>query len=86
MNVTVTTSQVRLNTSAYADLGTTGQTLVMQNLGDGEVYFDFRTGVTAANGIRLSPNGAYELTNWNASMDVFLISDSSADVRYGVVG
>lgn len=71
MNVTVTTSQVRLNTSAYADL---------------EVYFDFRTGVTAANGIRLSPNGAYELTNWNASMDVFLISDSSADVRYGVVG
>lgn len=86
MQMTVDTDEVDLDTSAYADQAGQGQVLILQNLGSGDLYFDFAPGVDETSGIKIASGGGYEVTNWTASSHIYLMSDTSADLRYTVAG
>jgi hypothetical protein len=87
MQVDVGTSEVELDTSDYPDSGAKGQVLILQNLGAGDIYFDFLTGVDSDSGIKVAAGGGYEVANWGPGSKLFVIaSASSTDLRYAVVG
>lgn len=87
MQVDVGTSEVELDTSDYPDTGAKGQSLILQNLGTGDIYFDFLTGVESGTGIKVAANGGYEILNWSPSMKIYLIASAvDTDLRYAVVG
>lgn len=87
MNISVGTSQVTLNVKTdYPDVGVTGQTLVIQNLGVGDLYFDFKTGVTLARGVKVAALGAYEVVGYQGQPVYLIASAASTDVRYTVSG
>lgn len=86
MQLTVGATEVALDTDGYQDQGRSGQILILQNLGGGDVYFDFVAGVSAEDGIKLGANGGYEVPGWTPGMKVYLVSDTEADIRYAVVG
>jgi hypothetical protein len=86
MQTTVGTSEIELDVSDYADVGGGGQTLILQNLGAGDLYFDFRPGVAVGSGIKMASGGGYELADFDSRQAIYLISNSSVDLRYAVVG
>lgn len=84
-NVTVGTSVVSLDLSDYPDQGGTGQVLVMQNLGTGDIYFDMQGDVSASSGVKIAANGFYEITL--KGQDVYVIASAAGtDLRYLAVG
>ena len=83
VKVTVTTSAVSL------PIGNNARPL-LQNLGPGVVYFGPDLSVSANNGFKLLPGMGYEFPNTLREMDawasVCVVSDATADLRYGSVG
>lgn len=86
MQMDVSTTEVELDTTDYADAGMKGQVLILQNLGPDDLYLDFLTGVDADTGVKISSGGGYEVTGWSPSMSIFVISDGTSDLRYAVAG
>jgi hypothetical protein len=81
--ITVTTTVASLPLGGNA-------TPILQNLGPGMVYFGPTFSLTAGNGFKLPPGVGYEfpqslraMSSWDV---VYVISDSTADLRYGSVG
>lgn len=81
----VTTSAVALDLSGLPDIGPTGQTLVIQNLGPDDLYVDFDEDVAEDNGIKLPANIVWEVPGYVRSRPVYVVSSGESDVRYTVV-
>ena len=80
--VTVTTAVFNL------PLGT-GSRPLLQNLGPGDIYFGDSSSVSVNNGFKLSPGMGYEFPHtlpFSGSFEqIFVVSNSTADLRYGSV-
>lgn len=86
MKLLVGTTPVLVDTSdEYPDRGTSGQVVMVQNLGPGTLYADFTE--DPVNGIRLLSSGdAYEFER-AAGQDLYVVStESNTDVRVVAVG
>jgi hypothetical protein len=80
--ITVTTAVLNL------PLGT-GSRPLLQNLGPGDVYFGDSPSVSTANAFKLTPGMGYEFSEplpYSGSFEqVWVVSNSTADLRYGSV-
>lgn len=86
MKQTVGTAAAAVDLSGYPDKGRVGQTLMIQNLGPGNVYVDATNAVTADTGIKIGIGGGWEIQNWTGG-SIYLISDlANTDVRIVAVG
>lgn len=87
MKIAVGTTEVELDATDYPDTGGRGQVLILQNLGTGDIYFDFAAGVTATTGIKVAAGGGYEISNFGPGVRIFVIATAaSTDLRYAVAG
>jgi len=71
---TVTTTPVRV-----LEARTPRKALIIQNLGPGFVYVGFDNSVSSSNGVRLINREVY--SNSSYSGEIWVVSDSSADIR-----
>lgn len=85
MNVTLTSTPVQLDLSDYPDTGDEGQILLLENLGTGDVYFDRPDDVDETTGVKMAPEGNYELPLLKV-VNFYFMSDTTADLRFTVVG
>lgn len=77
----------RLNFEDLPDTGESGQLLIVENLGPGDVYFDRSEEVDPSSGIKLSPDGWWEFPMENTAASMYFTADGGdADLRYTVVG
>ena len=82
--VSVTTTPVSLNVSAYPDLRETLQTVVVQNLGPDNLYLDYVANpedLTENNGIRLVADGIWEIRRYDSNRPITMVSEGTSDVR-----
>lgn len=86
MKLTVGTTPVLVGTDDYPDVGATGQTVVVQNLGTGDVYIDFDAAVTTGTGFKLGVGAAYEFASVSGQSLYAVASAIGTDVRILVVG
>jgi hypothetical protein len=83
----VTTTPSLLDLSAEPDLGTTGYTLIIQNLGAGDVYAGYTNSVSTSNGLKIAAGMVWEVPAYQPSRPLYLVaSTGTCDVRYLVVG
>lgn len=80
---TVGTTAVEVALSS--DTGETGQLVLLQNLGAGDLYFGTSDAVTSANGLKVASGSVLELTLKGTSLWV-IASASGTDLRTLVVG
>lgn len=70
----------------YPDLGVSGQVVVMQNLGPGDIYVDFKDDVSVTSGVKIAASGAYEFPR-GASQGLYVVASANeTDVRIMAVG
>jgi hypothetical protein len=82
MQMTVGTAAVAVGTTEARDSYQSGQVVVLQNLGPGDIYVDFANTVTAANGFKISVNGAYEFPRTANEQEIYVIASvADTDVR-----
>lgn len=84
MKMTVGLSSALVDVSSYPDIEAKGQTLVLQNLGPGSVFIDFKDEVTPETGVEIGVNGGYELPRVGKLYAVADLADT--DLRILVVG
>lgn len=85
MQASVGTSAAKLDLSGYPDRGSRGQTIIVQNLGPGDVFLDAVAGVTSASGLKLVPGNAYEMRT-DGSQEIYAVASQTSDVRVVVIG
>lgn len=54
---------------------------VIQNLGPGFVYMDSKEDVTDSTGFKIEVGGVYETATSGGYSDIYLMTDSDAEVR-----
>lgn len=80
--MTVGTSATELDPSGLPDSRESGIIVVLQNLGPGDVYFDFDGAVTTGTGVKIAAGGGYELPRASAR-PLWVVSDQAGtDLRY----
>lgn len=85
-SLTVSTTPVPLNLTAYADRGPTGRVVVVQNLGPGNLFLDAVNTVAPSTGIKIAVGGGYEIADYKGG-PIFIVADAaSTDVRYAAFG
>lgn len=83
----VTSTPGLLDFTGMPDIGGTGQILVIQNLGPGDVWVDYTNTVSSSNGVKISSGMVWEIAAYQPSRPLYLVSSGgNADVRYLVVG
>lgn len=88
MNVTLTDGAAaqQLDLSDYTDEGTKGFSLVVQNLGPGDVFFDRFSSVDGGSGVKIAANGFWEF-DLNVVPKLYFAADGGdADLRFSAVG
>lgn len=83
-NVLVSNSAIYMDTSIYPDLRETLQTVVIQNLGPDDLYLDYVSDLeelTSESGIKLVPDGIWEIQRYDSSRPLALVSVGTSDVR-----
>lgn len=86
MKQLVGTTAVAVDLSDYTDVGKAGQTVMIQNLGPGNVYLDAVDSVATDTGIKIGIGGGWEISNWTGG-SIYLVADlASTDVRVVAVG
>lgn len=81
----VTTSPVALDLDGMPDIGSTGQTLVCQNLGPDDLYADFSDEVGPDTGVLIAAGTVWEIASYIPSRPLYIVSEGTSDVRYLVV-
>lgn len=77
----------KVDLTSYPDVGQKGQTLVMQNLGPGEIEFDTHADVTIGTGLKLAVGGDWELNLDGSPNPVYVVAtQANTDLRYSVLG
>lgn len=78
---------VMLNFDDLPDTGEQGQTVIVQNLGPGAVYFDRVVGVDEDSGVKIAAAGFWEFAQEKVGAGMYFMADGGdADVRYTVAG
>lgn len=73
--------------STYTDLDEGGQTVVVQNLGPGDIYLDPFPSMDATSGMKIGVGGAYEYRQGKQQQTVYVVASVvDTDVRVVVVG
>ncbi len=73
-----------LDLDDYPDLGGVGQTVLVQNLGPGAVWFDRDSGVDETTGVKIATDGYWEFAS--VAEMYFMADGGNADLRVTVVG
>lgn len=82
MQMTVGTVAQALSTAEFSDRYQSGQIVVLQNLGPGNVYTDFTSAVTMGTGLRLQPGDVYEFPRTSNEQEIYLVASAAGtDVR-----